>query len=457
MRKLVLLAIALAAALAAGQSGWTPRKLVGSYPNWDYWWLNVRFAAGAGDTLYCAVSRYNYSQPDPDFDLYVLDGDGDTARVERPWNGPEHQPTVEDASGRNIYIGQPLLGFAINGRYHMDAGVTDDSNCVSTTNSYNDTVYFTRLDPAGGRITWREPVFAGNPWTGRTSLARDPAGRLHCTFADDIEHLVHGVSTDQGLTWAWDTLASQRVMSHVRVAATQDTCVHIVYRTWTSGVQLNYLKLRPDGSVAVAPSVFASGTERWEPNIALDTADNLRVVYVDGSQDANSLYYTALRTGLDKGGDPAPDSELTLVPDTVIQTDGTRLAGPKVAVDARNRAHVVFEQGVYGSGGSKYVYHIREEDVQPVAEMPGPVARQGLTVVPNPVRTGARVLLPAACPTGVVRVTLFNAAGRAVRSGIERTGNGRLALDRRGLEAGSYFLTIETPQWTGRVKVLVVD
>ena len=457
MKKTVLLAIGVVVALAAGQSGWTPRRLVGSYPNWDYWWLNVRLAAGAGDSLYCAVSRYNYSQPDPDFDLYVLTADGDTARVVRQWNGPEHQPIVVDGAGRNSYIGQPLLGFAINGQYHMDAGVTDESNGVSTTNAYNDTVYFTRLDSTGGRMTWREPVYTGNPWSGRTSLALDPAGRLHCTFADDIEHLVHGVSTDKGLNWAWDTLASQRVMSHVRVAATRDSCVHIVYRTWTSGVQLNYLKLRPDGSVAVAPSVFASGTERWEPNIVLDTADNLRVVYVDGSQDANSLYYTALRTGLDKGGDPAPDSELTLVPDTVIQTDGTRLAGPKVAVDGRNRAHVVFEQGVYGSGGSKYVYHIREEDTQPVAEEPGFLPRPGLRVLSNPVRTTARVLLSAGCQAEPVRASLFSAAGRAVSAQVERQAAGELLLDRRGLGPGSYFLLVETPGWTGRVKLVVAD
>lgn len=42
-------------------------------------------------------------------------------------------------------------------------------------------------------------------------------------------------------------------MSHVRVVATLDTCVHIVFRTWTSGVQLYYMKLRPDGTVAIEP------------------------------------------------------------------------------------------------------------------------------------------------------------------------------------------------------------
>lgn len=446
MKKVTLACLVLFASVLLAQTSWTERKLVGSYPNWDYWWLNVRIGVDQFDTVYCTVGRYNYSQSDPEFDLYRLNGDGDTIQVTRPWHGYEYQPIIQAAGGRNVYIGQPLLGFWVGGCYHMDAGVTDDSNCVLSTNSQgNDTIYFTRLGPSGERIVWRQMVYVGNPWVGRTSLAQDPRGWLHCAFEDDIEHLVYGISTDKGLTWTWDTILSNRVLSHVRVVASRDTCIHIVFRTWTSGVQLRYLKLRPDGSVAVGASVFSDGSERWEPNVALDTAGNLRVVYVDGATSSRNLYYTVLHGRLDTGGQPAPDSELTIVPDTIIQTDPVRIAGPKVAVDSRNRAQILFEQGVYGSGGDKYVYHTREDHAQALAEVaPGPLSL--LEVLPNPVRTLAtvRFALPV---SGPVRLKLFDASGKEVRRLVHEgsaPGGNQLTLSRQGLANGAYFLALES-------------
>jgi hypothetical protein len=459
MRRFVLLGVALGVALAAGEGFWTEPKLVGTYPNWDYWWLNVRVGVDQFDTVYCAVGRYNYSQSDAEHDLYVLNAEGDTVRVVRPWSGPEYQPIVTDAAGTNVYIGQPLVSFATASWYHMDAGVTDDSNCVSTVNSYGDVIYFTRLGPGGGLITWRNAIFTGNPWSGRASLARDPAGRLHCTFADDIEHLVYGVSTDKGLTWEWDTLASQRVMSHVRVAATPDTCVHILYRTWTSGVQLRYLKLNPDGSVAVAPSVFADGSERWCPNWAVDTAGDLRVAYIDGSQTARNLYYTVLRGDADNGGQPLPDSELTVVDDTVIHNDPVRVGGPKICVDSENNTHIVFEQGPYGRNVTKYVYHIGQGAGQAVEERPEPRPVSRVLVRPSPVRDRAEVRFGLSKP-GRVKMALYDGSGRRALQAVDAAfdaGRHSVRFDRQGLKAGAYFLMVETPEGRTRAKLVVAD
>ncbi|MBM3314559.1 T9SS type A sorting domain-containing protein [candidate division WOR-3 bacterium] len=432
MRPFLLLMLA-----GAALADWTPRRLVGSYPDWDYWWLNVRLAIDRTDTLYCAVSRYNYSNSDPEHDLYVLDTGGDTVRVTRPWHGYEYQPIVQDAAGRNIYVGQPLLGMYVGANYHMDAGVTDDSNCVLTINSQgNDSIYFTKLGPSGQRQVWRALVYAGDPWVGRTSLCRDPRGWLHMTSEDGVERLVCCRSTDAGGTWSCETLQTIRVMSHVRCAATPDTCLHVVFRTWTGGVQLRYLKLGPDGSVMVGASVFSEGSERWEPTIALDTAGDVRVVCVDNSQNARNLYYTVLRGDLNTGGQPVPDSVLTLVPDTVIQTDPVRIAGPKIVVDSRNWAHVVFEQGVYGSGGDKYVYHIAEAAGQGVAtERPG--RHPGLELSPNPAADVVRVRLgPGLGQAALLQV--FDAAGRVVLS--RKPGAEWLDLDLGGLSSGVYVV-----------------
>jgi hypothetical protein len=152
-----------------------------------------------------------------------------------------------------------------------------------------------------------------------------------------------------------------------------------------------------------------------------------------------------------------PDSELTLVPDTVIQTDPVRLAGPKICVDSRNRAHVVFEQGVYGTGGDKYVYHIREEGEQGVAAGTLPPARLPLVVFPNPVQGAAQVRFTLARPVAV-RLRLYDAAGRLARTVLEGTlaaGDKSVALRSRGLKPGSYFLVLDAGTASERVKLIV--
>ena len=100
MKRLALccLIILLTWTFAFAQSSWTPRKLIGTYLNWNYWWLNVRIGIDQFDSVYCAVARYNYSQQnDYAHDLYVLNTDGDTIRVVRPWPGYDNQPIVKDA------------------------------------------------------------------------------------------------------------------------------------------------------------------------------------------------------------------------------------------------------------------------------------------------------------------------------------------------------------------------
>lgn len=458
MKRTILCLLLILLAGASAQSSWTPRKLIGTYLNWDYWWLNVRIGIDQFDTVYCAVARYNYSQTDYEHDLYILNTDGDTINVIRPWSGYDYQPIVQDAQGYNIYLGQPLLGQGLASSPHMDAGVTDDSNCVSTTHSRNDVIYFTRLGPNGEHLIWLDSIYGGNPWSGRTSLAYDPGGNLHCTFADDMQFLVYGNSTDKGVSWAWDTLETISVMSHARVVATPDTCIHIVYRTWTSGVQLYYMKLRPDGTVAVAPSMFTSGSERWCPNIAIDTLNDLRVVYIDGASQAHNIWYTVLRGDLDISGQPAPDSLLTLVPDTIIQNDAVRVAGPKICVDSQNRAHVLFEQGIYGTGGSKYVYHIREENEPGVGEH---AIKTLLTLLisPNPIFSSAKMQFNLISPCRV-QIILYDALGRKVRDILNRAlteGLHSVQFYRAGLSSGTYFLVFKKDQESSVAKIVILE
>ena len=77
MKKVILFFLVILLTVVSAQGSWTPRKLIGTYPNWNYWWLNVRIGIDQFDTVYCAVARYNYSQNDYEHDLYVLNTEGD--------------------------------------------------------------------------------------------------------------------------------------------------------------------------------------------------------------------------------------------------------------------------------------------------------------------------------------------------------------------------------------------
>ncbi len=442
--------------------GWTPRKLVASYPAWNYWWLNTRIGADRFDTVYCAVARYNYSQSDPDHDLYILNSEGDTIRKRSPWHGYEYQPIVQDAAGTNIYIGQPTIGFWISSNYHMDGGATDDSNQIHSSRANSgDGVYYTKLAANGGRIYYNVKIYTGSPWAGKSYMAIDRRNFLYIAWGDNTQYLVYAKSTDRGASWVIDTLFNMSVLAQPKVVCDASNNVHFVWRTWTSGCQLRYMKLRPDGACAVDNSIFASASETWDPQIALDQGNNIHVVYTDAASGGHNIYYTAIKGYLDKNGQPASDSELTVVKDTAIQYDAVGLAYPKIALDVRQRPQVIFEQGQYGNNTDKAVYHIRGDAIVSVEE--SEIVRMqprlpDISVYPNP--SSGRVSVVYYVPSATShKLTVTDAAGRTVigpRSIKAVSGTNRHSLDMTLLPSGVYFVRISSSSGAAFHKLLLL-
>lgn len=336
--------------------------------------------------MYCAIARFNYSQNDPEFDLFLLNTEGDTIRKTSPWHGYEYQPIVQDGAGENIYLAQPTIGFAIANYYHMDWGVTDDSNQVhSSRGSSGDGVYYTKLGPDSSRKIWNLKIYTGAPWSGKTCMAIDQRNYLYITWGDNIQYLVYAKSTTGGASWSVDTLWDERVLSQPKIVCDNNNNLHFVWRTWTSGCQLHYAKLRADGSSAVGNSIFASGPETWDPQIAIDQGNNIHIVYTTAATNNREIYYTVITGNLDKNGQPASDSELTVIRDTLIQYDAVGLAYPKITIDAQGRPQVIFEQGLYGNNTDKAVYHIRGDAVVAFDEKVSlRNIRQPFKALPNP-------------------------------------------------------------------------
>lgn len=343
---------------------WTERKLIAFFPSWNYWWLNTRLEINQFDTLYVAIARFNYSNNDPDHHLKIVSLDGDTIYKLDPWHGYEYMPIIKDRTQRNYYIDKPVLGQGAGDYWHMDCGVVDNENNIHTIAARDSSIYYTKLSPNGNRIYYRRVIATGDPWTGRSHMAIDQRGYLYVTWVDDIQHVILIKSTDGGTTWSnKETLSSISVSSHSLVICDRNNNFHIIWRTWTTGCQLHYMKFRSDGSLAIGNSIFAQGNETWAPSIAIDTNNYLHIVYSNGATSGNAIIYTVLNGNLDKNGEPATDSELTIIPDTIIQTDPVRIAHPKIVIDSYQRPHVIFEVGVYGNGTDKSVYHIRGDAV----------------------------------------------------------------------------------------------
>ncbi len=123
------------------------------------------------------------------------------------------------------------------------------------------------------------------------------------------------------------------------------------------------MKLGADENCKVGNSIFASGAETWDPQIEIDRDNNIHIVYTTAASNNHNIYYTVITGNLDKNGEPASDSELTVIRDTLIQYDAIGLAYPKITIDSQQRPHVIFEQGQYGTNTDKSVYHIRGEAV----------------------------------------------------------------------------------------------
>jgi len=126
--------------------------------------------------------------------------------------------------------------------------------------------------------------------------------------------------------------------------------LHIV---WESGVggPVQYVKVAPDGLLLNGPVLLgANGTGNDVPDVAVDSAGNVHVVYAQvGALLADEVYYAML--------DGATGGVL-IAPTALTADDGLRAGSATVSVDLRDdRVYVVYKQATTGTGnGDEQVY-----------------------------------------------------------------------------------------------------
>lgn len=345
--------------------GWSTPKLLSTYANWDYWWLNTRIGIDDTNTVHALVSMYNYSVSNSNFYRDVLDVSGNHLSHESDWNGFKKMPIVTDTLGRNHYIGQPVIGMLGN----QDAGAVDPANNIytSTSDTYGD-VYYTKMDGLGNYIYYNLPAAVGaaaDAWPGETQLGLDSQDDIYIAWSRNTHEVVYIKSTNDGLTWSTPvTIASDFTyqVNKPKMLIDADDHMHFIWQHWNGAFnELVYKQLYPDGTTCVDETTLnpAGIVDVWDPTFAMDSLKRIHIFWSIHYEGSQSLYHTMIDGTLDKGGSPATDAEITLIQEYPFHTSTTKKRYPKAAVDSFDNVHLIFDQGQYGCGTTKMVYYMK--------------------------------------------------------------------------------------------------
>ncbi len=336
--------------VAAGKDIW-------SNPNWNYWWLNTRIASDADNNIYAAVKLYEYSNPSNNYDMFVLENNGDTSGEFLDWNGPGSNPLIVNNPDPNIYLGQPTID--------REGAVDADNNTYLIYTNGGSNIIFTKLDPEGTvLINALNIVVGANAWTNEARVDIAPDGRIYVVWSKDLHDIQYTYSDDGGDSDSWSAPTSICYNATDQICKPQITCdpngnVHII---WQNTSRLAYMKLLPDGTVSIDESLLTSGGV-WAPAMSIDDQNNLNIVWGTGSNGSNSVYYTKINGNLDGGGSSMSDDDLTIIQEAAFITDTQGVRYAKCTTDNYLNVHAAYEQGEYGCHHPKAMKYIKMNGV----------------------------------------------------------------------------------------------
>ncbi|MCD4701012.1 MAG: T9SS type A sorting domain-containing protein [Candidatus Aegiribacteria sp.] len=338
--------------------GWVSDKEIWNHANWDYWWLNTRISSGADNMIYAAVKLYQYSSTNSNFDMYVLENNGDISEQNLNWNGPGNNPLIINNPFENIYLEQPTLD---------PEGIVDVNN-VTYIFSGSSNISFTKIDANGTILVSGQTIITGaNAWTNGIRTAVTPNGRIYIVWSCDMHDITCSYSDDGGTSWATPISLCYNVSDQLnkpQICCDSNGNAHIIWQHWTgSSNLLSYMKLYPDGSICIDESFLtASSNQVWAPQMDIDEENNIHIVWARSSQQITSAYYTKINGNLDGAGQSMSDSDLTLIQEAAFLSN-EQIRYTKCSVDGYMNVHVIFERGEYGCNEAKSVYYIKRNSI----------------------------------------------------------------------------------------------
>ncbi len=338
--------------------GWVSDREIWSHPNFDYWWLNTRISSGIDNMIYAAVKLYQYSDPNSNFDMYVLENNGDISEQNLNWNGPGSNPLIINNPSENIYLERPTLD---------PEGIVDANN-ITYIFSGSSSIQFTKIDADGTILVSGETIITGaNAWTNEICAAVTAGGRIIIVWSCSMHDITCSYSDDGGTSWATPISLCYNASDQLnkpQICCDSNGNAHIIWQHWT-GVSnlLSYMKLYPDGSVCIDESFLTpSSNQVWAPQMDIDEENNIHIVWAKSSQQTTSAYYTRINGNLDGSGLSMSDDDLTLIQEAAFLSN-ENIRYTKCTVDGYLNTHVIFERGEYGCNEAKSVYYIKRNSI----------------------------------------------------------------------------------------------
>jgi hypothetical protein len=206
-------------------------------------------------------------------------------------------------------------------------------------------IYYKRSTNSGASWTASQRLTWTTGFSAYPAIGVDLSGTVHVVWYDNTPgnyEIYYKRSTDSGASWT----ASQRLTwtsgtSYVpRIAADSSGKVHMVWFDNTPGNYEIYYKRTTDGGANWTSNqrlTWTSG-DSWDPAIAIDSLDNLHVVWHDFTPGNDEIYYTK-----------SPDGGTTWTARQRLTWTAGSSRVPSIAADPFGDLHVLWHDDTPGN------------------------------------------------------------------------------------------------------------
>ena len=207
-----------------------------------------------------------------------------------------------------------------------------------STNVYN--VYFSKYNGSN----WSTPYLISNePYSELASIGVSDNGKIHVVYQSkqgSAGYIYYTSSSDSGTSWSSSVKIGDGLRPRLIVGPDS---VHVVWNGPAPGLGIFYKYLKNNAWSSVI--TISTGHEDQTPDIALDSSDNVHIVW--GKYDTNTASYAKI-----------VGTDVRDLKDNVGGSLGLSL-WPKVNVDDTNTVHVVF-QGKNTANAAWGIYYLKK-------------------------------------------------------------------------------------------------
>jgi len=258
------------------------------------------------------------------------------------------------------------IGFdALPNRYNPSIAIDNNGNVHMVWYDYrggDQEIYYKKLDNNGNIIVddTRLTNYSGpslNP-----SIAIDNDNNVHVVWLDYRDGGRRGIyytklNNDGNIIVNDIRLTAHPSMSYdPSIAIDSHNNIHIIWSEYEDGdVEIYYEKLDNNGNTLVDDKRLTEDPERSEnPSIAIDSKDNVHIVWQDYRDGNYEVYYKRL----DNNGN-------TIVPDKILlDNDAKSSEYPSIAIDSKDNIHIVWQD--YRDGNADVYYKNFSEDIEDI-------------------------------------------------------------------------------------------